>query len=269
MFIKRREITASVMSSSCREDTGLQQSSMKHGVHRDASHEIWLGSRDSSSDAEAPDDYIGNLSLGTTPPYACRKLNESSEKDTTNSLAPLPLMRTFGKTRRPWKAPGLKWEPNQSNEIPQSTGIGSKIVLAPVTYVPSRVTYTFVIITHCERLLKTTWLQFQLKKKSMSSTELQVPERVNELGMKPVFRLILKTPGPSGGADIEIRKTLSLMNFEEILTWPIYCVGSTDTRYLWRQKEVHDHYQLNDSGLLATCLLNNGTPCWTQSPWTP
>jgi hypothetical protein len=85
-------------------------------------------------------------------------------------------------------------------------------------------------------------------------------ERVSAPGRRRVYRLMLRIPEASGGADIRVRYMLSSMNFEVGLTFHTSYDGWTDIQYVWKQKVVQGPSWHPKSGLPAIWTHGTGTP---------
>lgn len=79
-------------------------------------------------------------------------------------------------------------------------------------------------------------------------------------GMKRESKLILKTHGRSGGLVTKVKSMLSLMNFEELSTFPISSDGLTIIRSMWRLKAHVHRFLQTGSGSLLTSSPVSGTP---------
>lgn len=127
--------------------------------------------------------------------------------------------------------------------------------------------YSFVIIGNIlltagpsKQLLRTMASLLVLNEPSTSSGGDPVVEKVSAPGKRLVFRLILKIRAPNGGAVTKAKQMLSLMNLEELWTYPTYSAGLTGTLSVWSSKVVLDLSYVRLYGLPATWLQISGTP---------
>ena len=104
---------------------------------------------------------------------------------------------------------------------------------------------------------------------SMSSGVKLELESQGALGTKLVSTLTLKIPEPNSGVVTLTRRTLSLMNLEEVSTSPICFDGLIGTLSLWKLKGELSCCELLTSGSLQTCAQIFGFQTSTFQPEMP
>lgn len=139
-------------------------------------------------------------------------------------------------------------EPNSSLELSllnattQLTGTQSGRMLPQANLIESPPMLEWSILGHYETLkLLTVLLEVLYAKHGYTGA---LPELVNlgGHGNKPVKMLLVKILNPSFGLAIEVKRTLSLMNFEEELTLPTSCDGWIVTQCTWSKKGTTYHW---------------------------
>lgn len=141
--------------------------------------------------------------------------------------------------------------------IRASAKLGQLDVIPPDIYI-RYLRLTVVIIAPYAQLLQTMQSQVLSNAKfQFIGAELELA-KVSEPGRRLVFRLTLKIPAQSGGAVIEARQMLSLMNFEEESMYHMSFGGQIDILSLWRPKEVPGRSWRPKYGLPVTWILGPG-----------
>lgn len=79
-------------------------------------------------------------------------------------------------------------------------------------------------------------------------------------GNLPDQMLIVRIPDPSFGTVTKVNQTLSSMNFEEVSTLPICCVGSIDIHAVWKLKDLRNLWLPQISGSPQTWTQDFGIP---------
>jgi len=260
----------SVINISSDEDSDDRESSGSSPSHSIVfSHGSPLpvrGSRASLSVETTPDFYTGRSAFRS----ARRLLFEESENalvPTMRNLQDLELQpTTYGRTTPLSPPRDLNWEANQLIEVAPEIGTrsGSSQSLDSLNQSPRRL--EFKVIAHSVQSLLTTLSQLELNESVMSFGVEQVLESRGVLGQRPDSTLILKTLGQNSGVDIEIRRLLSSMNFEEVSILDIYLDGWIVTRSLWKLKDPLQYLSPRQYGSPATSRLRPGTPVWMGRP---
>lgn len=116
--------------------------------------------------------------------------------------------------------------------------IGNPFVISPnqEIWTQSQPPSLYLITVPSRTLRKTILDLFQSKSVSMCFGVKQVVGRAEERGQRQDWMLTLKPQQPSTGADTAIKKMLSSMSFVEKSACPIYFVGPTVIRTLWKLK---------------------------------
>lgn len=127
-------------------------------------------------------------------------------------------------------------------------------------------TYLFVATANSNELLWTICQQFQWSGLHAFFGDPQRQVKAGERGLKPGWMLTLRILDLSGGAAIEVMKTLCLMNFVERSTCPTYCAGQIAIRSIWSLREPACQVKLKRSGSHRTLNQKNGTQVWTPTP---
>lgn len=165
---------------------------------------------------------------------------------------------TFGKRAHGLKAPSLKLGESPLKETPLPIGPPSSPVLNQENIMISHQISILDVIIKSARsagIIRSLLLSTG-KFRSFGGIPAQV--KVEEPGMKPVWMLTLRILDPNGGVGIETKRLLSLMNFEEVLTFPTFYGGLTAIRSLWRGKEVRLPSSLPEYGSLLTLIPDHG-----------
>lgn len=189
--------------------------------------------------------------------------NESSEMNPEYTPSPvdrMPRTNTFGKMTPQSKVQGSSLEPNPSVVIRLKTGPPSRIQLSPGNWMTSRTICSLDITGPSEQLLLTIVSQLQYNARlSFSGVQLESGS-LDEHGKKQASLRIQKTLSVSSGVDTEIIKTLSWMNSVVELASHTSYDGSIDTLLSLTSKDRVQSFWQRISGLLPTCILENGTP---------
>lgn len=175
----------------------------------------------------------------------------------------------FGKIKRLW-ANVLNMGNYRCGETPKPIGTQLKPLQLPVISSQCQVTYSFVITTHCEESVQTILDRLELINLFFCfGAKLELESHI-VLGA-PSQMHMLRIHAPNGGQAIEMKKQLSLMNFEEVLMWPTFSDGWINIQFRWKQREALPRYLRRQSSSPRISQLRPGTPIWTQrpsSPWT-
>ena len=178
----------------------------------------------------------------------------------TESLLDLPLqMNTRGSLTPESTEPNLNWELNQSSATPRPTGNLYGDLPRRVTLSPSLLTSAWCLIGLYEQLLPIILFLDQWNEMcSCFGARLELVNR-GVPGMKLAWTLIVKIREPSSGTVTWLNQTLLLMSFVEGSTAPISYGGSIVIPYVWKSKDLRDHYVPPPFGLLPTLTRYCGT----------
>lgn len=166
---------------------------------------------------------------------------------------------TFGKKTPELKEPNSNSELHRSGAIRRRTGVRFSDLPNPESLTISHRTYIFEIIFRLGESLKKMLLHLFLTERSLFIGEELVVEKVTKRGKKRVLVLTLKTLTLNGGMVIEVMRTLSLMNFEEVSRSVTYLDGSINTLYLWKEREELPIFVPQKSGSPQTSTPDSGT----------
>lgn len=173
----------------------------------------------------------------------------------------------FGKMKR-LLANALKLGNCPCEETPKPTGTRLEPLLLQETSNQCQVTYSFVITTPYEESVQTILDRLELinlffcfgaKLELESHIVLGVPSRTH----------MLRIHAPNGGQAIEMKKQLSLMNFEEVLMWPTFSDGWINIQFRWKQREALPRYLRRQSSSPRISPPPHGTPTWTPRLSSP
>jgi len=162
--------------------------------------------------------------------------------------------------------PDSSWVERLCEETSPPTGTPSKHSqnketsnLFQQTFIFGLAHLTVDIIEHSKSSLRTVWKSLQLCEPLMFFGVEPEQEKVSEPGRRQVYRLTLKIHAPNGGAVIRAKNMLSLMNFEEVLTYPTCYDGSIATLSVWSSKVVLNLSYVQRYGLPAIWLQKLGS----------
>lgn len=88
-----------------------------------------------------------------------------------------------------------------------------------------------------------------------------------EHGMKQDLMLTVRIPEANFGMAISLNSMLSLMNFEEVSTYPIYLDGVTGILFVWKSKDPLSHYWQPRFGLHPISTQGIGTRTLIKKLW--
>lgn len=226
--------------SQCQADGGLLLFEEKPGV---PVYPLASSTSEGSLSSAKEDLPIGRLSFTQSGRAGCLELNESLESPTpTSNRADLRRRWTTSGRRTPVTATPSSLETNPFVETRKRTGIKSGCRPLTERFMKSLPTYEFVVILPSEESTRTIACQLRWSGVYQFSGAKLVRVKVEELGKKPVWELIVKTQIPSGGTDTEIRSMLLSMNFEEESIYLMFSGGSIGTRSVWRPREQVNPY---------------------------
>lgn len=223
-------------------------SSWDRAIGSERSTTAWNGSlprnypKDASGFEDNKNSQRGARCIGKSSQHSTSSTDSQQSSDSLDqvigNLHDLRLQKTTSGRKTPeWMVPNSNSELKRSNAIRRQTGQLSNAQPFRANYKTFRRTYSFVVTTNSNELARITqWLQQLNEPVKYFGAEL-VQERVDEHGRKAVWQLTVKTHEQSGGVVTEVRRMLSLMNFEEQLTSPTCCAGWTGTRSEWKPKE--------------------------------
>lgn len=203
--------------------------------------------------------------IGKCWPLLGRKLDFGELKQSLvnsvmqNLLAHPQLSNMSGKKIPELMDLNLNLDDLPSSEIAELTGMLSVPSPWPVPSMTSRPMYTFVIM---EMSVESIQIMLDLLPwyELVKPLSVQLERaKANWPGNKQGKTLMLRIRQQSGLTAIRVKGMLSLMNFEEILTYPTYSDGSTGTRSLWKSKEAQCLWLPPNSGFVPTSPSENGT----------
>ena len=178
---------------------------------------------------------------------------------TLNSPAPMPRPSMSGK-----KKPGF---PPRSSSLDKSLltallpliGTPFDDTQLTATLKTYRVMYSYVVITRCERFARTTYDQLQSNELVLSTGGVPALGSHAALGLKQVWKLILKLPQPNSGMATEVKKMLLSMNLEGQSRSLTCSDGWIDIRLSLRLKDPLLCCVQNACGLHQTSIHETGT----------
>lgn len=228
------------------------------------------GSKDSKNDAPQRETCIGR----SLPPSPDLSVYEQSKGQLQTDIGSSPGRKrpknTFGKRTPASTEPNLKKDDGLSKETPKPTGKKcfaalreENLRMYPLTSLYGTKKLMVAIIDSSPVSLQILQKQLESRKRLTYFMDEPALEKVDVHGMKPAWVLTLKIHAQNGGMDTEVKKMLSLMNFEVTLTFPTFYGGSTVTRSVWSAKDLAYPYEHGQFGLLQTWLLANGIQPWT------
>lgn len=197
------------------------------------------GLKDSLSPDMKTDICIGKLWSPSARKRLCKEFAAASGVEYTQSSPGLKLRTNMLPKKTPeLKEPASSWGPNPFAGTPLPIGKLFGPPPSPEIWKKSLPTFELFLIGQFEQLAQTTHLLSEWCER-VKSTGVRL-EQGNPLkhGTMPVWTHSAKIRGLNSGVVINLRKTLSLMNFVEALTFHTYCDGSIVTRSEWRSKEV-------------------------------
>lgn len=222
-------------------------------------HQESYGSKDSLK-REMEDTCIGN----SWSPQGRRRLFGTSSRSLArqsmeNSPEAQPQTPMSGKKQPEYKVLNSNLEVSPSSETQQPIGVKSEREPSPVNLMKSPMMYTFDITGISSELQPIIQHRLEWSELATCSGVRLSWESRGALGTRPEWRLILRIPGPNGGAVTEVNNMLSSMNFGVISVLAICSDGWIVTQSQWKPKEVLSPYALLNSGLLQTLILEVGT----------
>lgn len=158
-------------------------------------------------------------------------------------------------------------ELNPFEETQLLTGSLSGTKPKPEILMEFRLTYVWLVIVPFERSRQIMQRLVRLNERFGVSGALQQRENQDVLGVKQDWTLMLSVRGPSSGQVTQVKKTLSSMNFVEVLTSPTSYDGVTGIRSIWKSRELPDPWMLKEFGLPPICIPETGIPTSTLQPW--
>lgn len=196
-----------------------------------------------------------DICIGSSSSPSPRKLlwppsEESLAEVSMQSFPDLNVrMTTFAK-KKPESMDLGSMEQSLSEEMPKLIGKPSGNRPRPGIWRPSPPTYEWSLTGHFERLVPTmTALDRLFAKFGYTGAEVGLVN-LGELGKKEAWMLTASVQGASFGMVTRVNRVLSLMNSEEVSTFPMCCDGVIGTRSVWRSKEAQDLLNARRSGLL-------------------
>jgi len=214
----------------------------------------------------------GNKKLGARPVFdigrsvspcerkaACDKLKKSLETPAMRSSRVVKLQATTSGRKTPeLKAPSSSLAFDPLLETADLTGNPFGPPPSPEIWTPSPPRYEFVVIGPFEQLVLIIHEQDQWRENALYSGAKLDLESPGVLGKKPEWKLTAKIPERSFGTVTKWRRMLSSMSFEEELTLPISCAGSTVIQSEWRSKAPVVPWLQGSSGSPPISVQTNG-----------
>lgn len=217
--------------------------------------------------------YVANSNLGMEASNTTRSSSSAARRslfaqsqpslrhvlDTGNSLAPLPLNLTYGRSQQELESHlNLEHARLEGTLRPTGTRLNNSPLVERSTR--SRPTYSFVITGPSRRSVRTIYSRLLSNESQLFTGAILVLASRVELGTNPELIHMVKIRVRNFGAAIVVKQTLSSMNLEEQLTYPTSSDGSIVIRSLWKLKEVQDLYWPQDFGSPAISTQSDGIP---------
>jgi len=138
---------------------------------------------------------------------------------------------------------------SRSNAIVKRTGKQLEAQRKKVVFKPFHQTSMFVVITSSEESARIMQSVLQWSGPVTFSGEEPLLENLDEPGMKPAWRLTLKTRKPSGGTVTKVNNMLLSTSFEDLFQFHTYFDGSIGILYEWSAKDLPCHLYRQKFGL--------------------
>lgn len=161
----------------------------------------------------------------------------------------LRQMSTSGRKTPESPTANLKSVLSRSNAIRKQTGNQSKLQPKKVVFKPFHQTSMFVVITSSEESARIMQSVLLWNGPVTFSGEEPVLENLDEPGMKPAWRLTLKTRKPSGGTVTKVNNMLLSTSFEDLFQFHTYYDGLIGILYEWSAKDLPCHLYRQKFGL--------------------
>jgi len=110
-----------------------------------------------------------------------------------------------------------------------------------VTFKPYHPISTFVVITNSEESAQIMLSVLRWNGNATFTGVEPLLENLDEPGLKPAWRLTLKTRKPSGGTVTKVNQMLLSTSFEELFQFRTSYGGSTGILYEWSVKDLPCH----------------------------
>lgn len=177
-------------------------------------------------------------------------LSEEFSQGIGKAREALRQMRTSGK-KTP-ESPTLNSKSALYRSDAMKRKIGTRLDVKPkkVTFKPFHQTSTFVVITASEESARIMQSVIQWCGSATFTGEEPVLENLDEPGMKPAWRLTLRTRKPSGGTVIKVNNMLLSTSFEDLFQFHTSYDGLTGILYEWSVKGLPCHLYRQRFGLL-------------------
>lgn len=162
----------------------------------------------------------------------------------------LRQMNTCGRRTQESPTANSKSVLSRSNAIVKRTGKQSKLQPKKVVFKPFHQTSMFVVITSSEESARIMQSVLLWNGPATFIGEEPVLENLDEPGMKPAWRLTLKTRKPSGGTVTKVNNMLLSTSFEDLFQFHTYYDGLIGILYEWSAKDLPCHLYRQKFGLL-------------------
>lgn len=202
---------------------------------------------------------IGNSWLDSTRKHHSALFQDCSQDVMPNSPGPVRRKLMYGRKTLGYRRPSSNLGPGRSRDLNRKTGKKYGMPQPEGISLQSPQMLEFVVTAPYEEYLVILLNLPQLRRLLTSTGDLPEPVKAEEPGMKAAWTLILKIQEPSFGVDIKVRDMLSLMNFEEQSTLPIFYGGWIVTQSLWRLKVDLSACKRLAFGSLPTSIQMIGT----------
>lgn len=215
------------------------------------------------------DTFTGNYWSSSNENSDCEELSPFSE---TTSIVNLPdpvlQMNMSGRNRPELREHNLSWANDLSDVITIKIGTPSRMLQNQENWTLSRQTYLFAI-TAVSR--ESVWIMLCLLRSSerfwYSVVRLE-SENQDELGLRRVWKLILRTQTQNFGMATVVRNTLFSMSFAELLISRMFSDGSIDIQYSLKLREARAYLRQRRFGLRQIFIPVPGTQTWIPEPRT-
>lgn len=179
---------------------------------------------------------IGKSALRSRKKSRLNKSENVLDQSTASFPVHPPPTPTVGKKTLLYQEPVLNSELSPFNETPKQIGKQFGPPPSPAIWKPSRHIVEWSIMGAFEELVLTIHEQSEWKENALSIGARLELENLDVPGMRQVWKLTVKIPGPSSGVVTKWRRMLLSMNFVEESISPICFDGWTGTLYEWKSK---------------------------------
>ncbi len=195
-------------------------------------------SSEDNSNEEKEDTFIGRSLLRSFREVAEEESSPFSDpRDTMSQQEAAQLLTTCGKKKPEFKTRSSNSGGSRSKGTPNQTGM-QYVLPQPLEILEKYpATYTFVVTTNCVQLAKTIYNQLLWSGDvQFSGGKLRLASQ-DELGERPVYRVIQRIQTPSSGMVTRVTNMWLSMNLEVELTSLTCSNGLIDIRSSWKLKD--------------------------------